>query len=635
MELINIRTSRNLPDLLLADATDYRALCDMFSETSIVINCTGPFKFFGKEVVEACMKAKCTYMDLSSDPQFIESCMLNCYDRALENNVLILNACAFDSVPVDLGCLYTTRQFPTSYCNSIRSFLTVKCPKGLKGYYTTYACSVHGSGDKTLYKEVKKLVKTKYKHEDVKIRGPILKKYSSYAYEKTLQCYVVPFFGSDTSIIRSTQRTLLMTTKEEYWPQYNSYITVDSIYNAATASLYESVFTALSSSPYTRSLIIPTSSSENLSDRIFSKEGPNIDYLENTTFEIYFIGRGYGLPFRGYVLPLPSIEGVHVQLVDNSEAKQDEQVKHNIYDTYDNISSNHDGNSSSMKGEGEIDNNQISLSQSIPLIQRSDVQTTEKGTKMCSIPILPNITRFFTGKPKSMTNTKLSLSSSMNGDTSLKISDGYNDSNFKDKMMIQDEKISIIPTINDNDKDKNESGSSIFDREVHVVVKGPEPGYISTPAIIVALMYCVLEERHNLPLGGVFTPAAAFYNCPSIFKRLEKVGITFTIVADLNLKNASSTKFNYDGNQNDIIVNDVKNDDSDNDDCSGTMAMSGGDSSIFYGDIIDADATNLQHIVNSTDENTLIAVGDMDGVEGEGTGPFLIPVHTTITQQGV
>ena len=44
--------------------------------------------------------------------------------------------------------------------------------------------------------------------------------------------------------------------------------------------------------------------------------------------------------------------------------------------------------------------------------------------------------------------------------------------------------------------------------------------YVATPAIFFAMALCVLEERGRLPLGGVLTPASAFYDVPSIFDRL-------------------------------------------------------------------------------------------------------------------
>ncbi len=46
-------------------------------------------------------------------------------DAAEQNDTLIISACAFDSVPADLGCLFTQRLFSEGRCSSIESFLQV------------------------------------------------------------------------------------------------------------------------------------------------------------------------------------------------------------------------------------------------------------------------------------------------------------------------------------------------------------------------------------------------------------------------------------------------------------------------------------------------------------------------------
>jgi short subunit dehydrogenase-like uncharacterized protein len=66
-ELIEMQSPRNLPDILVADATDPKALADICGEARLLLNCTGPFRFLGKEVVEACLKAKCNYMDICGE----------------------------------------------------------------------------------------------------------------------------------------------------------------------------------------------------------------------------------------------------------------------------------------------------------------------------------------------------------------------------------------------------------------------------------------------------------------------------------------------------------------------------------------------------------------------------------------
>jgi hypothetical protein len=68
------------------------------------------------------------------------------------------------------------------------------------------------------------------------------------------------------------------------------------------------------------------------------------------------------------------------------------------------------------------------------------------------------------------------------------------------------------------------------DKEVCVVVSGPEPGYVATPSIFFALAQCVLDEREKMPRGGVLTPSAAFYDSATVFARLKRAGLLFDVV---------------------------------------------------------------------------------------------------------
>eukprot|EP01042_Synura_sphagnicola_P000044 gene44-43_t len=89
-------------------------------------------------------------------------------------------------------------------------------------------------------------------------------------------------------------------------------------------------------------------------------------------------------------------------------------------------------------------------------------------------------------------------------------------------------------------------------------VTGPEPGYVATPAILVALAKLVLTNRIGpekalqesdrtsatlasrgdsfstsalaLPRGGVLTPGSAFYNCQEVYDKLREVGIDFQVL---------------------------------------------------------------------------------------------------------
>lgn len=291
-ELVTMQVPRNLPDILIADATDCKALSDICREARIILNCTGPFRFLGKEVVEACLKAKCTYMDICGEPQFMEKCFLDYHEKAIDSGVLIIHACAFDSVPADLGALFSMRQFGPSKCASIESFLTIDCPKGLKGHVTTYESAVHGLGDLGSLKEIRRDIKKKYNPPTIRRIGKKIAKVSTYKFESRMDKYVIPFMGSDASVVRSSHRALAMRTGELCWPQYSACITVNDLYTVAATSFYGSMFYTLSGNPWGRSLLL--SYPELFSDGIFSKAGPSKEQLENTSFKMFFFAEGYG-----------------------------------------------------------------------------------------------------------------------------------------------------------------------------------------------------------------------------------------------------------------------------------------------------------------------------------------------------
>ncbi len=93
---------------MVADVSQPLELQEIFSKTKLVLNCTGPYRFLGAPIVEACITCGTDYMDISGEPQFLEQSFLNYHEAASVKNVLVLHACAFDSVPADLGSLFVS-----------------------------------------------------------------------------------------------------------------------------------------------------------------------------------------------------------------------------------------------------------------------------------------------------------------------------------------------------------------------------------------------------------------------------------------------------------------------------------------------------------------------------------------------
>ena len=70
-------------------------------------------------------------------------------------------------------------------------------------------------------------------------------------------------------------------------------------------------------------------------------------------------------------------------------------------------------------------------------------------------------------------------------------------------------------------------------QRVKISCHGPEPGYVATPKMIVALALTILNHRPSLAFqGGVLLPGALFGNCDSAYECLRKEGIDFKILQD-------------------------------------------------------------------------------------------------------
>lgn len=76
---------------------------------------------------------------------------------------------------------------------------------------------------------------------------------------------------------------------------------------------------------------------------------------------------------------------------------------------------------------------------------------------------------------------------------------------------------------------------------VKVTCRGPEPGYVATPKVIVALALTVLRHREKLRFeGGVVLPGALFGDCEEVYDVLRQEGIEFDIVESSALSSNAS-----------------------------------------------------------------------------------------------
>lgn len=98
--------------LLHADVSDADSLRKVAESTKVVATTVGPYIHYGEPLVAACAAAGTDYADLCGEPEFVDKMYLAHHARAAETGARLVHACGFDSIPHDLGALYTVSQLP-------------------------------------------------------------------------------------------------------------------------------------------------------------------------------------------------------------------------------------------------------------------------------------------------------------------------------------------------------------------------------------------------------------------------------------------------------------------------------------------------------------------------------------------
>ncbi|MFE3498498.1 saccharopine dehydrogenase family protein [Kitasatospora sp. NPDC059160] len=93
--------------LLVADAADHRALRQVAGSARVVVSTVGPYLRHGEPLVAACADTGTDYVDLTGEPEFVDRMYLRHHERAVASGARLVHACGFDSVPHDLGVLFT------------------------------------------------------------------------------------------------------------------------------------------------------------------------------------------------------------------------------------------------------------------------------------------------------------------------------------------------------------------------------------------------------------------------------------------------------------------------------------------------------------------------------------------------
>lgn len=98
--------------LLRADSGDPDSLRALAAGTRVLATTVGPYVIHGEPLVAACAAAGTDYLDLTGEPEFIDRMYLRHDATARASGARLVHAAGFDSVPHDLGVLFTVGLLP-------------------------------------------------------------------------------------------------------------------------------------------------------------------------------------------------------------------------------------------------------------------------------------------------------------------------------------------------------------------------------------------------------------------------------------------------------------------------------------------------------------------------------------------
>lgn len=276
----------NVP-IILADVKDEESLTKMTKQAKIIVNCCGPYRFYGEPVVKACITTHTHHVDVSGEPQYMEKMQLQYNKAAQEAGVYIVSACGFDSIPTDLGIIFTQQKFGGEV-NTIETYLNWWTTGDVKGSllnYGTWESLIYGITHHNELRELRtKLYPIKLPKFTPKLKSKILHRSDVSEGWSTL------FLGSDRSVAFRSQRFLYDKYKERP-AQVQTYVTFQSFCTFIMLTIAGMILALMTRTAFTRNLLLKYPAL--FSFGFISHENPKWETQKQTHFSVTFKALGW------------------------------------------------------------------------------------------------------------------------------------------------------------------------------------------------------------------------------------------------------------------------------------------------------------------------------------------------------
>ncbi len=121
-------------DVLVADSNDQAAVDAIVSRTRVMLTTAGPYAIYGTSIVDACVRLKTHYVDITGETTWVKDLITRYHDQAAADGTRIIPFCGFDSVPSDLGAYLVAQYIQQqlgAQCREVKAYFQVS--GGLNG----------------------------------------------------------------------------------------------------------------------------------------------------------------------------------------------------------------------------------------------------------------------------------------------------------------------------------------------------------------------------------------------------------------------------------------------------------------------------------------------------------------------
>lgn len=112
-------------DILVADSQDQAAIDAIVAQTRVILSTAGPFALYGTPLVDACVRFKTHYVDITGETPWVKALCDRYHEQAALDGTRIIPCCGFDSVPSDLGVYLLVRYMQQELgvsCQAIKAY---------------------------------------------------------------------------------------------------------------------------------------------------------------------------------------------------------------------------------------------------------------------------------------------------------------------------------------------------------------------------------------------------------------------------------------------------------------------------------------------------------------------------------